>query len=292
MKSNYSCGVDIGGSHVTSALIEIASNTIVEGSVNRAKIDASKSADEIVTDWTAIIKQALAVVDEKKVNIGIAMPGPFDYEEGISYIKGQHKYEALYGVNVKKLLATALNQPAHSITFANDAACFLQGEVACGIARGLDNVMGLTLGTGLGSALFNNGIAEDADLWHSPFLTGIAEDFLSSRWFVTRYNQLSKKTVNDVKEMADIYYSDKQVKIVFNEFGINLGEFIKKTIHEQEIEMIVLGGNIAQAIELFKDGIDESLGNLATIAHIKKSILGEHAALLGAVNINSLITSL
>jgi glucokinase len=292
MKSNYSCGVDIGGSHVTSALIEIASNTIVEGSVNRAKIDASKSADEIVNDWTTIIKQALAVVNEKKVNIGIAMPGPFDYEEGISYIKGQHKYEALHNTNVKQLLAKALNQSSRTITFANDAACFLQGEVAGGIAKGLENVMGLTLGTGLGSALFNNGIAEDADLWHSPFLNGIAEDYLSSRWFVNRYSQLSKKTVNDVKEMADIYYSDKHVRIVFDEFGINLGKFIKTAIQGQDIEMVVLGGNIAQAMELFRDGINKSIGNLAFASNIKKSVLGEHAALLGAVSINFLITSL
>src|SRR5882757_10062383 len=259
MKSNYSCGVDIGGSHVTSALIEIASNTIVEGSVRRAKIDASKSADEIVNDWTTIIKQALAVVDEKKVNIGIAMPGPFDYEEGISYITGQYKYEALYNINVKQLLAKALNQPARTITFANDAACFLQGEVAGGIAKGLENVMGFTLGTGLGSALFNNGIAEDADLWHSPFLNGIAEDYLSSRWFVNRYKELSQKTITDVKEMADIYQSDKNVQIVFDEFGINLGEFIKKAIKEEEIEMVVVGGNIAQALELFRNGINKSL---------------------------------
>src|SRR5258706_7310953 len=130
MKSNYACGVDIGGSHVTAALIELASNTIVEGSVNRAKIDASKSAQEIVKDWTTIIKQALASVNQKKLNVGIAMPGPFDYEDGISYIKGQHKYEALYNINVKNLLGESLEQPAQTITFANDASCFLQGEVA------------------------------------------------------------------------------------------------------------------------------------------------------------------
>jgi glucokinase len=245
-----------------------------------------------VSDWSTIIKQALAVVDEKKVNIGIAMPGPFDYEEGISYIKGQHKYEALYNINVKHLLAKTLNQPAHTITFANDAACFLQGEVAGGIAKGKENVMGFTLGTGLGSALFNNGIAEDADLWHSPFLNGIAEDYLSSRWFVKRYSELSQKPIIDVKEMADIYSSDPGVQIVFDEFGMHLGEFLKKTIHGEEIEMIVLGGNIAQALELFRNGINKSMQGLVVIPPIQKSILGEHSALLGAVNINSLITAL
>lgn len=292
MKSNYACGVDIGGSHVTAAIIEIASNTIVKDSVNRSWIDASKSAGDIVQDWTVIIKKALAAVNEQRVNIGIAMPGPFDYEDGISYIKGQHKYEALYNVNVKELLAKTLKQPADTITFANDAACFLQGEVAGGIAKGMENVAGLTLGTGLGSALFNNRIAEDADLWHSPFLNGIAEDYLSTRWFVSRYNELSGKVINDVKELTDIYPFDKHAQIVFDEFGENLGAFIKKIIKGEDIEMVVMGGNIARALDLFRNGMNISLAGLSPVPVIQSSVLGEHAALLGAVSINMLITAL
>jgi glucokinase len=292
-KSKYACGVDIGGSHVTAALIEIASNSIVKGSVNRSRIDASKSADEIVRDWTLIIKQALSAVDEKKsVNVGIAMPGPFDYEAGISYIKGQHKYEAFYNVNVKTLLAEALKQPAHTITFANDAACFLQGEVAGGIAKGLENVLGFTLGTGLGSAWFNNGIAEDADLWHSPFINGIAEDYLSTRWFVNRYSELAGKPIADVKEIAEIYLFDEHARIAFDEFGISLGTFIRKTIGNDDIDMVVLGGNIAQALPLFKNGMDLILSDITPAPVIQQSVLGEHAALLGAVSINTLITAL
>ena len=292
MKSNYACGVDIGGSHVTAAIIETISNSIVPGSVNRSRIDASRSADDIVKDWTAIIKQSLSAVKEQKVNVGIAMPGPFDYEDGISFIKGQHKYEALYNVNVKELLAETLKQPAHTITFANDAACFLQGEVAGGIAKGMESVAGLTLGTGLGSALFNNRIAEDADLWHSPFLDGIAEDYLSSRWFVSRYHALSGKVINDVKELTDISPFDEHAQIVFDEFGKNLGAFIKKIISGEDIEMVVLGGNIAKAMELFRNGMDISLEGFTPVPIIQGSILGEHAALLGAVNINMLITAL
>ena len=292
MNSNYACGVDIGGSHVTAAIIETVSNSIIENSVRRSRIDASKTAGEIVRDWTEIIKQALSVVNVNRVNVGIAMPGPFDYEDGISYIKGQHKYEALYNLNVKYLLAEALNQPAHTITFANDAACFLQGEVAGGIAKGLENVMGFTLGTGLGSALFNNGIAEDADLWHSPFLNGIAEDYLSSRWFVGRYKEMSGSEVSDVQELAELCPFDTHAQVVFQEFGINLGAFIRKVIDGQDIEMVVLGGNIARALEMFRNGVDLSLAGFTPAPVVQNSVLCEHAALLGAVSINTLITTL
>jgi glucokinase len=43
-----------------------------------------------------------------QVRIGISMPGPFDYENGICLIKGQNKYEALYGLYIKGLLADKL----------------------------------------------------------------------------------------------------------------------------------------------------------------------------------------
>jgi len=292
MKSIYACGVDIGGSHITAAIIELAGNTILKDTVKRDSIDSSKTVTEIINDWTAVIKDVLMTANGKRLNIGIAIPGPFDYDNGVSYISGQHKYEALYDVNVKTLLSEALQQPAETITFANDAACFLQGEVAGGAAKGREDVLGFTLGTGFGSAKYENGIAEDADLWQKPFLDGIAEDYLSSRWFVKRYYQLSKKYVEGVKELMGEYHKDEYIPIIFEEFGFNFGLFIKEIIANEEIEMIVIGGNIAQALELFRNGINKGLIRSRNIPIIKQSALWEHAPLIGAVNFNTLITAL
>jgi glucokinase len=292
MKSTYACGVDIGGSHITAAIIELAGNTILKNTVKRASINSSKTVTEIINEWTSVIRDVLKTVNGKRLNIGIAIPGPFDYDNGISYISGQHKYEALYDINVKTLLSAALEQPAETITFANDAACFLQGEVAGGIAKGHGEVLGFTLGTGFGSAKYDNGIAEDADLWQRPFLDGIAEDYLSSRWFVKRYYQVSKKTVEGVKELMGAYYQDEYIPIIFEEFGFNFGLFIKEIIENQEIDMIVIGGNIAQALELFRKGINKGLIKSHNVPVIEQSILWEHAPLIGAVNFNTLITAL
>jgi glucokinase len=292
MKTTYACGVDIGGSHITAAIIELTSNSILKHSVKRASVDSSKTVPEIISDWTSIIKETLSTVSGKKLNIGIAIPGPFDYDNGISYISGQHKYEALYDVNVKTLLSAALGQSADTITFANDAACFLQGEVAGGIGRGCEDVLGFTLGTGFGSAKYENGIAEDADLWKSPFLDGIAEDYLSSRWFVKRYYQLSKKNVEGVKELMNAYKEDEYIPMIFDEFGFNFGLFIKEITENSDADMIVVGGNIAHALELFRNGINKAFIKRRSIPTIKQSILGEHAPLIGAVNFNTLITAL
>ena len=84
------------------------------------------------------------------------MPGPFDYEEGVSLITGLHKFESLYGLNVKELLAASLHIVPGMIQMNNDAICYLAGERKAGAVKDGSYVAGLTLGTGLGSAIYRN----------------------------------------------------------------------------------------------------------------------------------------
>ena len=66
-------------------------------------------SDAIIGTWTEALSGALSKVPIEKVKgIGFAMPGPFDYVKGISYIKGVAKYENLYGVNVTGSIAKNL----------------------------------------------------------------------------------------------------------------------------------------------------------------------------------------
>src|SRR5690606_20272152 len=122
----------------------------------------------------------------------------------ISKIKDQKKFQSLYNLNVRQELSRRLSIPPEHIRFINDAASFLQGEVFCGAGRDYKRVLGLTLGTGLGSAICKEGVAEDADLWNSLFKDGIVEDYLSGRWFLQRYTKLSDDTVCDVKELNEL----------------------------------------------------------------------------------------
>ncbi len=73
------------------------------------------------------------------------MPGPVDYERGICYIKDQGKYDQLYGLNIKDLLAARLGIPPDHIRMMNDALCFLKGEIAGGAIKGCKSALGLTL---------------------------------------------------------------------------------------------------------------------------------------------------
>ncbi|TCD10241.1 ROK family protein [Pedobacter frigidisoli] len=284
MEKPVALGVDIGGSHITAALVDLESRTLIKDSIKRSPVNSQENKEVILSAWCEIITKAFKDIKNGARNVGIAMPGPFDYVEGISLIKDQDKFKSLYKINIKEELSKRLDMPPENIHFINDAAGFLQGEVFAGAAKGNANVLGLTLGTGLGSSLCLNYKAIDADLWNSEFLDGIAEDYLASRWFVKRYLQLSGKELDGVKELAEIVNTDQLAVRVFMEFGYNLAQFLIPIINKHKIDTLIIGGNIAQSFHAFAPELIATLKGNGIDTDIKISELKEHAALIGAAS--------
>lgn len=282
--NEYVLGVDIGGSHITAAVLNMVDRSILQNSYTRKWIDSHGKPELIIQNWSKAIVLAYKKVGLKVDKIGIAMPGPFDYEEGISYIAGNDKYEAFYGLNVKNMLADELKIKPSNILMKNDASCFLAGEVFAGAAKGYKNVIGITLGTGLGSATHKNGDAEDSNLWCSPFLDGIVEDYLSTRWFLKRYYELSGLNILDVKEMTKLYIYNPTVRKIFAEFAGNLATFLKTFQQSTEADAIVIGGNIANASERFLPSVIKQFKTSNIEIPIVISTLKEHAAIAGAAS--------
>jgi glucokinase len=210
------------------------------------------------------------------------MPGPFDYEGGICLISDQSKYPLLYGLNVKELLASALDIQPDDIYINNDAACFLQGEMFCGDVSGYHNVISVTLGTGLGTAVYKNGSARSADLWNMPLNDAIAEEYLSTRWFVKQYAAITGNHISGVRELAGLAMANTLIRGLFIEFGRNLAAFLNRFIGQTGAQAVVIGGNIAQSYSLFKDTLLAGVKSRFPDVAITTSLLGEEAALVGA----------
>ncbi len=280
MNRSIVIGADIGGSHITAAQIDVSARQLINALLVRMHVDSMAAAHEVVGVWAACIKQAMQ--NKAVATICLAMPGPFNYKEGICLISDQNKYPQLYGLNVKTMLAHALEIEPASIYINNDAACFLQGEVFCGSVSGYQQVISVTLGTGLGTAIYKDGHAASADLWNMPLHEGIAEDYLSTRWFVKRYSAISGSPVSGVKELAGLAMHDELVRTLFNEFGNNLAVFLNRFIESSGATAVVIGGNIAQSYPLFKEALLAGVGKRFPEVYIAKSGLGEQAALLGA----------
>jgi glucokinase len=285
MKDSFVLGIDIGGSHLTAALVNETTRKFVPESYTRMRVNSKGTAEEILSTWSSAIADIFKTHAVTGKRIGLAMPGPFDYERGISLIKGLDKYEALYQLNVKQLLSEKLGIPVTSILMMNDAACFLRGEVYYGAAKGYTDVIGITLGTGTGSATHHKGVTQDANLGPSPFMDSIADEYFSTRWFVKRYAALSGNAVKDVKELAGRYADDEHVKTVFSEFVKNLVVFLKGFVKTENPQLIVMGGNIAQSASLFLDELKAQLTAKGINIPVVTAQLGEEAAILGAASL-------
>jgi len=285
MMNNTYIGVDIGGSHITSALINSENGAINYHSLQRVSVNSNDSAENILSKWTHAIESTIDCGSGKLSKIGIAMPGPFDYESGVCLMKNVNKYDNLYGLNIRESLADRLQIESNRIQFKNDAEAYLTGEMKAGAGKGFNRSIGLTLGTGLGTAIYDNGVAKDLGLGFTyPFKNGVIEEYVSTRWFLSRYEELTSLRLQGVKEISDVYFTDMNARKVFSEFIEHFTYFIHEFIQIFYPEVIILGGNIANSFHLFYAGIQEFLQNNYSDIQVVKSTLGENAAMIGAIN--------
>ncbi|MBK1894520.1 ROK family protein [Chryseobacterium paridis] len=274
-------GIDIGGSHITMALVDPEKREIISSTYIREHIDSFEPKETIFSAWISAIKKGMVDLSKDDLLIGIAMPGPFDYEVGTSLMQ-QGKFIDLYQVNVKEELAKRLAISQDQIHFVNDAAAFLEGEVFGGCAQGYQRVFGVTLGTGLGTTFYDGTTSTDEDLWDSSFKDSICEDYLATRWFVNRYAELTGEEISGTKELLD---KPKEIQSqVFQEYADSFSEFIVKYVRDYNPEVLVIGGNIAKTFPYFEQRFNENLAKNNINLPVKISAIFEDAAILGAAS--------
>lgn len=274
-------GIDVGGSHISSAAVDEDTLTLIEGTYFKGPIDSKASKETILKGWAHIINQTLSTIHTSDtIGIGFSMPGPFKYETGVAMFKGNDKYESLYEVNIPEELSNYLHHKNVTFKFLNDASCFGIGS-ALGLKGGADGkkVIALTLGTGFGASFLNDTIPvtnhpdvpANGCLWDKTFNGSIADNYFSTRWFTTTYEQYSGQKVTDgVKEIAGI--QNQFSARVFNEFSNNLSTFLLPYIQKFNADALVLGGNIARCHSLFLPNVlslleEKSVKMAVDIAH-------------------------
>lgn len=271
-------GMDIGGSHVTACQADLTAMRILPSTTCRMTVDPAAAPEEILDVLSLTIRETLAHTLTTELLLGVAMPGPFDYEEGISYIRDLGKYESLYGLNIKMLLAERLGIPATQIKMLNDASAYLLGELCDNPVLLSQRIVGVTLGTGFGSAFYHDGTTHDGTLYKWPYLDGLAEDYISTRWFMQQYSGTAK----GVRELADKYISEPEVRALFKTFGENLGTVLAQSCPAGDRDGVVIGGNIARAWDLFIPHTQEVLDAHGISMRLLPAQKGEQAPILGA----------
>ena len=292
MKQNLAIGVDIGGSHISCAAVDLTSFRILNDTRTEKAVDNKAEANQIIRVWVQALTDVIKKIPEDSLKgIGFGMPGPFDYVKGISYIKGVAKYENLYGCNVKNAISDNLGfSDDFPVRFMNDVSTFAVGEALVGKAAKAERSMSVTLGTGFGSAFIANRIPivdgpevpKLGCVYHLPYGDNIADDYFSTRWFIGEYKKLTGKELSGVKEFAKLAGTDKIVMDLFTEFGTNLGIFLAPWLKKFKAEIVVVGGNISHAYDLFGDIFENSLMKEGCSCKVALSELKEDAAFIGA----------
>ena len=294
-KQQFAIGTDIGGGHIACAAIDLDTKKIVKSTYSYEKIDSKAESEIIIDGWAkALNKTILKINSDSIAGIGFAMPGPFDYAKGIALFEQVQKFEHLYGVNVaEEIQKKIVGDNRISLRFMNDATCFGIGETWIGQAREYSKCVAITLGTGFGSAFFENGIPvvaradvpEMGCVYHLPYKGSIADDSFSTRWYIKRYAQKTGKQMTGVKDIFDNAENDPAAKECFVEFGNNLAEFSEPWLKKFQTEAMVIGGKVTGAYEVWGNAFEKSLQKRHVEIDILLSDLMEDAALVGSARL-------
>lgn len=250
--------LELGGTHVTSARVMLATRSVEPGTLRRVAIAPDAPRDELVEAIRAAARGAAAPGTSRW---GVATPGPFDYARGVALLRGVHKLDALYGVDLRSELVRALAlADAGQVRFLNDAAAFLLGEWWAGAAAGRDVAIGVTCGSGLGSAFLRagtlvesgRGVPPQARLDLLMFRGRPVEDVVSSRGLVAGYRARTGRTPADGSDVARrAHDGDVGALETFRAFGEALGEVLVPWVPAFAPQRVVVGGSIARSFDLF-----------------------------------------
>lgn len=247
MNTKKYIGVDIGGTSIVAA--RFSEDELIEK--NEVPTGANRPAEEILESLYSAIQPVLT---DEVVGIGIGMPGFMDAESG--EIFAINNIPAFKGVSVKKAVENKFGLP----TFQNnDANCFALGEAYFGAGKGFKNMVGITMGTGLGSGIIidrkiHSGLAGGAgEIGCVPIQGGIGDDFCSNALFVNEYK----------KNGIDLYHEAKagnqESKDAFNHLAKNLGEIVRLLMYIIAPEAFIVGGSVAKSWEFLEKPLREEM---------------------------------
>lgn len=279
----YVIALDVGGSSVKSGLVDSAQNVLHN---TKTPINSQGSADEVFGAFARIIRQHIEQAQgETVLGAAYAFPDPFDYDAAVVLIKDQPKFNQVYGLNVREETRQRLGLPEFPMRFRNDAEAAIIGESRYGAGKPYRKLIGITLGTGLGSALVEDnqrvtegaGIPPNGMLWHVPYRESIADDYFSTRGLMQRFRAAGIEVANVADASDRAAAGDVAVQTVFAAFGEELSRFLRPYVEHFSAEALIVLGGIAGAMAHFEEPLRDGVG-----IPLHGGMLGMNAPLLGA----------
>ncbi len=306
----YYVGIDLGGTFIKGGIVDDLGNVVYQ---DKVPTESENGAGRVAANIANLTKMLLAKVGlstDDVEGIGMGVPGMIDSKAGNVTYSNNLKWKDFYiGEAVSEL--TGLR-----VKIANDANVAALGEAKFGAAKGCDNMVMLTLGTGVGGGIVADGKllegnkSAGAELGHSVIVYGgehctcgrkgcLEADASatalirntkrameahkdSKMWEIGSLDEVTGKTAFDYAD------SDPYAKAVVDSYIAHLACGITNVANIFRPETVLLGGGVcAQGDNLVKPLqklLDKEIfaGELGPQVKILVAELGNSAGLLGA----------
>lgn len=307
-------GIDIGGTNLRGAVVDSKGKILKKYSLSS---EANVGIDNLINNLIDLINNLRA--DFKITGIGIGIPGILDSKKGIITQAPNIKNATNYPI--KNALQNKI-KPTLPILIENDANCAAFGEYKFGAGLGLKTLIMITLGTGVGGGIILNG-----EIWNGAHGMGGEIGHIKiypdgnkcncgNRGCLESYsslvgiknmikngvkeNKINKKLLQKIKstkqdKLPELFYEEAKSgnsfsKRLWEEFGKALGIGISSLTNLLNVEIVVIGGGIANAWQMFIPSTKKAVKENTLIGpyqklKISKSKLKNDAGILGAASL-------
>jgi glucokinase len=298
-------GVDLGGTNLRTALLRI------DGDIFNRRKEATNASDgwkKVVARLVDNITKQREIAAQRGLHVsavGVGAPGVIRMDTGV--VVKSPNFPDWNNLPLRDELEKALHLP---VVIENDANAAALGEQWRGAGRGINSMILLTLGTGVGGGVvLDNKIWQGADgmageVGHMTLIpdgrqcgcgnTGCLEMYASARGIVQSYREASGKLeapqsseITSAQIYQDARNGEHVARQVMKDMGSMLGIGIANLINIFNPNMIVIGGGVKDAWDLFIGSTHEEIMKRAfqvpaERTEIVPSLLGDDAGMIGA----------
>jgi len=309
----YYIGLDLGGTKILTGLADKNGEII---SRSRRATEAALGEKKIIENMVETVEDVMqksGISSDKIRALGIGSPGPLDAEKGIIIENSNLPWK---NVPIVEKMELALDIKT---LLKNDANAAALGEKWFGAGRRVDNMVYITISTGIGGGAVINkelftGVNDNAcEIGHTvidpdgplcgcgnngcleAFASGTAIGKMAREAAEAGESKMMLDLADNIPENVDAvicaqaaHRGDKTAQEIFDKAAYYLGIGLGNVVNIFNTEMIVLGGGVMKASELFLDKAVKTMNDIALpgpleVVEIKESELGSDIGLMGAV---------
>ncbi|PYY38061.1 ROK family protein [Curtobacterium sp. MCJR17_055] len=287
-------GIDVGG---TNTKVLLATPDL--GVLDRIDLPtpAHDGGDAILDAAEAAVRSLLDRHRASLAGVGVGAAGVVDPTTGTVLVTA-NSFTGWAGYGVTDAVAARLGVPA---TLDNDVNAFLLGEVAAGAVAGEPDVLGMTLGTGVGGALVLGGTlfggphGAAGEIGHVPGFgdtvctcgaRGHLETVAGARGIADRYAERTGRRIGTHEVATAARTGDRDAQDVFATAGWGIARAVLLTAGILDVTTVVIGGGVARSWDLLEPAVTAALAAEPPVSgaaiRVEQSVLGADAVALGA----------